>query len=111
MPVQLDSLAADRRMSTLAGAQHGLVTRAQLIAAGLTRNQVEVRLERRTLHPVHRGVYAVGHSVLTPKGNLLAAAWSGGPLAVLSRAAAGGVWGIRRSSSTRIDVTVPSQAG
>lgn len=39
--------------------QHSLVTSRQLQAAGLTDRQIEYRVERRRLLPVHRGVYGI----------------------------------------------------
>ena len=55
---------------------------------------------------VHRGVYAVGHSVLTRHGRWMAAVLAGGPGAVLSHASAAALWEIRYSASEYIDVTV-----
>ena len=63
------------------------------------------------MHRVHRGVYAVGHPVLTVNGRRMAAVLAGGPGAVLSHASAAALWGIRPTSATRIDVTVRSAGG
>ena len=63
------------------------------------------------MHRVHRGVYAVGHPVLTVNGRRMAAVLAAGPGAVLSHASAAALWDIRRTSATRIDVTVRSSAG
>lgn len=45
---------------TLAAQQHGLVTRAQLLALGVSRHRVEGRVRSGLLRPVHAGVYQVG---------------------------------------------------
>jgi very-short-patch-repair endonuclease/predicted transcriptional regulator of viral defense system len=92
----------------LAAEQHGVVTRAQLRGLGLTDNGIEHRLRRGRLHPVHRGVYAVGRPQLTRLGVLLAAVLSCGPGAALSHDAAGEVLGIRKRQWGPIDVTVPT---
>lgn len=47
-------------VAELAGRQHGVVTRRQLLAAGITRTVIEVRLRRGELRALHAGVYQVG---------------------------------------------------
>jgi very-short-patch-repair endonuclease len=61
-------------MAELARLQHGVVSRRQLLDLGFGRGGIDARLARGSLHPVHRGVYAVGHSRLTWRGRLWAAA-------------------------------------
>jgi very-short-patch-repair endonuclease len=95
----------DLAIAQLAGRQHGIVDRADLIRAGLARNGIRVRIERGMLHPLHRGVYAVGHRVLTRHGLWLAAVRAVGPGAVLSHHAAAALWRIRRLRVGAIDVT------
>ena len=50
---------------------------------------------RGRLHRIHRGVYAVGHPVLTVDGRRMAAVLAAGPGAVLSHASAAALWEIR----------------
>ena len=71
-----------------------MVSSAQLRAAGLRSGAIEWRVHRRRLHRVHRGVYAVGHSRLTPRGRLWAAvlACGGADAATLSHRTAAAVW-------------------
>ena len=88
-----------------------MVTRAQLAAAGISSSAVGRWAAEGRLHRLHRGVYAVGHSVLTVNGRRMAAVLAAGPGAVLSHASAAALWDIRRTSATRIDVTVRSRAG
>jgi very-short-patch-repair endonuclease len=83
------------------------VTRAQLLGLGMSAEAVRYRVRRRRLHPVHRGVYAVGRPQLTRHGVLIAAVLSCGPGAALSHDAAGEVLGIRKRRAGPIDVTVP----
>jgi very-short-patch-repair endonuclease len=64
-----------------------------------------VRNER--LVALHRGVYAVGHTGLTLRGQELAAVFACGPKAVLSHRSAGRLWGLLRTGSSRIEVTAP----
>jgi very-short-patch-repair endonuclease/predicted transcriptional regulator of viral defense system len=50
----------DRLIDALAARQHGIVTRAQLVDAGVPGDGVRWRVERGSLHRLHRGVYRVG---------------------------------------------------
>lgn len=93
-------------IAELAGRQHGVVARWQLLAAGIDRREIEHRVHCRRLHLVHRGVYAVGHDALTQRGRWMAAVLAGGPDAVLSHRAAAALWGMRRWEG-RIEVTSP----
>src|SRR4051794_6608740 len=79
---------------TLVRNQHGVVTRAQLLGAGLTSKAIEHRVKRGRLHVVHRGVYAVGRPKLTLRGWWSAAVLACGDGAVLSHLSAAVLWGI-----------------
>lgn len=98
-------VSADSTIADLARAQHGVVSRRQLLAAGIGARAIEVRLERRTLHAVHRGVYAVGHLVVSPRGKWMAATLAGGPRAVLSHRSAGQLWRIVPQSGGVPEIT------
>jgi predicted transcriptional regulator of viral defense system len=89
---------SSRQIAALAARQHGVVSRAQLLALGLGQGAIDHRVVRGLLHPVHRGVYAVGHSVLGPRGQWLAAVLAARPGAVLSHSSAAALWGIRDGS-------------
>jgi very-short-patch-repair endonuclease len=97
------------RVLALAAKQHGVVTRAQLLELGMDEQAIKYRLRRRKLHPVQRGVYAVGRPELTRHGTLVAAVLSCGPHAALSHDSAGEVLGIRSRRSGLIEVTVPPE--
>jgi very-short-patch-repair endonuclease len=99
--------SVDTLIAQLAGAQHGVVARRQLIELGVGRGAIDRRVHRGRLHVVHRGVYAVGHRALTQRGRWMAAVLAAGPGAVLSHHSAAALWGIRPTSRTRIEVTVP----
>jgi Protein of unknown function (DUF559) len=78
-----------------------------LRAIGLGRRAIDHRLELGRLHSVHHGVYAVGHRLLTRDGRWMAAVLAGGDQAVLSHRSAAALWGIRSTSSARLEITVP----
>jgi very-short-patch-repair endonuclease/predicted transcriptional regulator of viral defense system len=101
----------DQHIAGLATRQHGVVATRQLAALGLSQRAVSHRAAAGRLHRVHRGVYAVGHPVLTVNGRRMAAVLAAGPGAVLSHASAAALREIRPTSATRIDVTVRSAGG
>jgi very-short-patch-repair endonuclease len=84
-----ESTARDVELARLAARQHGVVSYADLLACGLTHDAIFVRVANGRLHPVHRGVYAVGHPLLTRDGIYLAAVKACGAGAVLCRHSAG----------------------
>src|SRR5258707_10198522 len=86
---EMSSLSVDRRIAWLAGRQHGIVARFQLLALGVRRGEIDARIARGVRRPVHRGVYAVGHGRLTRQGRYLAAVLTCGHDAVLGYQSAG----------------------
>src|SRR4051794_25747792 len=82
------------RIAALAARQHGVVSLAQLIQLGLSRQSVYRRARLGQLHRIHQGVYAVGHKRLTQRGRWMAAVLAGGPGAVLSHRSAAVLCGI-----------------
>jgi len=84
-----------------------VVSRAQLLALGVSRGATEHWLSVGRLQLLHRGVYAVGHAALRPEGHRLAAVLACGPGAVLSHRSAAAHWGLLHTDQTRIDVTAP----
>ena len=111
MDEKLAQPPADRRISELAARQYGVVSRAQLFALGLGRGEIDARLRLGRLHPLHRGVYAVGHP--RPRGLAvdLAAVLACGHGAVLSHRSAAALWCIRPSAGAGVDVTVSGRSG
>jgi len=111
MQSRVTEISPDARIAAIATRQHGVASLGQLLASGLSRSQIKWRVRRRRLHPVRRGVYAVGHSLLGSEGRWLAAVLAFGDGAALSHVSAAALWGIRPSASALIDVTVPSRSG
>jgi very-short-patch-repair endonuclease len=97
----------DAAFAALAGRQYGVVSRRQLLDLGLSSRAIGCRRERGQLHPLHRGVYAVGHRVVCREGWWIAAVLAAGPHAVLSHRSAAALWGLRGNPTTRTEVTVP----
>ncbi len=99
---------ADWVIANLAGQQHGVVARRQLLAAGIGRRAIDERMGRHRLHQIHRGVYAVGFRALRTEGRWMAAVLAAGPNAVLSHLTAAGLWGISPRSGGFLEVTRPT---
>lgn len=97
--------SVDRTIAVLAEGQHGVLSRAQLVGIGIGVRAIEHRIECGRLHRVHRGVYAVGHRVLSQEARWMAAALALGPGAVLSHRSAAVLWQIHPRSG-HVDVTV-----
>jgi very-short-patch-repair endonuclease len=91
----------------LARAQHGVVTRGQLLALGLTASGIKHRMARGRLHPVGRGVYAVGRPELTQQGRWMAAVLAAGgpPVAALSHSSAAALLKIGTERVAAIEVS------
>ena len=98
-------------MAAVAAQQYGVVTRSQVLAAGIGETGIKERVRSERLLQLHRGVYALGHRELKREGHWLAAVLACGPGAVLSHVDAAALWNIRPSASALVHVTVPSRAG
>jgi predicted transcriptional regulator of viral defense system len=96
----------DRALALLAGRQHGVVSIRQLEQRlEFSHQAVERAVAAGRLHRIHRGVYAVGHTDLSPHGECLAAVLTVGPKALLSYYSAGWLWGIWRGSPKPVHLT------
>jgi very-short-patch-repair endonuclease len=106
-----ESAPVDWQIAQIARVQHGIITTAQLVEAGLSKAAASQRADRGRLHRLHRGVYAVGHLALSDEARWMAAVLACGPGAVLSHGAAAVHWGLLRPLDGPIDVTVPTHSG
>jgi hypothetical protein len=90
----------------LANRQHGILARRDLLALGFTPEAIDHRIAKGRLHPVGRGVYAVGWPHLTRERRWIAAVLACGEGAALSHRSAGSLWGITWERPGRVDVSV-----
>ena len=74
---------------------------------GLGSRAIDHRIADGRLHPLHYGVYAVGHPLVSRTGAWMAAVLAAGPCAVLSHHAAAALWGIRETRRSTPDVIAP----
>jgi Transcriptional regulator, AbiEi antitoxin len=96
----------DWLISGIAGGQDGVISTEQLTRLGLTKDDIRRRVLKGWLHPLHRGVYAVGHRNLTSRGFLRAALLTCGPTGFLDGRTAAADYGLRAQNFKAIEVTV-----
>ena len=93
------------RVARMAGRQEGLVSHGQLIELGMSPSAISRWLRAGRLHPVHRGVYAVGHTILGTEGRVRAALLYAGPEAGLSHTTAAWWWRLIKTRPYRIHIS------
>jgi hypothetical protein len=94
-------------LAELADRQYGVVSISQLTGElGYSSSAIERALRVGRLHRLHRGVYAVGHTVLYAHSKCLAAVLACGSDALLSHYSAGWLWGLVKTP-VPIHVTTP----
>jgi very-short-patch-repair endonuclease len=91
----------------MAKRQHRVVTRRQLLTAGLGAGMIRHRVEGGRLFRLHPGVYSVGTADPGPLGHLLSAVLASGGRAALSHRSAAVLWRLLEPKPGPIDVTVP----
>jgi very-short-patch-repair endonuclease len=93
----------------LAAQQHGVITRAQLLAGGLTRDSVDHLVASGVLVVRHPGVYRVVAVPLTWHVILSAAVLAGGPNALASHRAAAHLWRLRGCGPAPPELLAPPE--
>jgi very-short-patch-repair endonuclease len=100
---------AERVIAQMAAAQHGVVTRAQLLDAGLSRNVIQRRLKNGLLLEQHRGVYRVGHRAPSIEARYMAAVLACRDGALLSGRAAAHLHRLIKGPPPPPEVTAPAK--
>ncbi len=95
----------------MARRQRGIVARWQLLAMGITDGAIRHLVLTGRLHPLHRGVYAVGHVSLTRRAELLAAALAFGSRTVVSHRSAAELHGLLEPAPGPIHLTTATTGG
>jgi very-short-patch-repair endonuclease len=90
----------------LAERQHWVVSRKQLLALGYSADAIRHRVAKGRLHPVWRGVFAVGRPRPDRHGRWMAAVLACGPEAFLSHASAAALFGIVAPKGGPVEVSV-----
>ena len=100
----------DRIVALIASGQHGVVTRRQLLTAGISSRSIEERLDKGSLIRAYPGVYRVGHIAPSVEADYVAAVLACGKGSVLSGCAAAHVLGlIRGTPPPEPEVTAPTE--
>lgn len=97
-----------QKIARIAGESHGVVTRAQLLRAGVTAREIERRLGNGVLLPEHRGVYRVGHRAPSLEARYLAAVRACGEGALLCGRAAAHLLGLLKGRAPGPEVIAPT---
>jgi hypothetical protein len=82
----------DGLIALIASGAHGVVTRQELLEAGVTSKRIRRRVEQGSLIAVHRGVYRVGHLAPSVEARFLAAVKACGDDSLLAGRAAAHLW-------------------
>jgi very-short-patch-repair endonuclease len=95
-----------RKAWALARRQHSVLTRRDLLGLGYGADAIKHRVRSGRLHPVARGVYAVGRPDLSREGRWMAAVLACGAGAALSHRSAAALWGFAEEHRDDIDVSI-----
>jgi hypothetical protein len=99
-----------RRLAGIAARQEGIVTTAQLRTVGLRDEAISRWVANGRLLPAFRGVFALGHATIGPRGRMRAAALAC-PGAVISHRSAAALLRIGEVAPVVIDLIPPEQGG
>jgi very-short-patch-repair endonuclease len=97
----------DEVAAAIAARQHGVVTRAHLLAAGCSRRSIDRRTVSKRFRVIHQGVYGIG-PIEQPAAAEMAATLACGCDSLVSHASAAGLWrvlvGVPRPDEVRVIV-------
>jgi very-short-patch-repair endonuclease len=88
-----ERFAQEEEIRSVASRQHGVITRAQLLSAGISPKRLTNRIKVGEVKRLHRGVFLVGPPI-SPLMMEMAAVLACGGMAVLSYASAGALWAV-----------------
>lgn len=98
-------------VAMIAGRQHGRISHAQLLAAGVDRPRIKRWRSDGRLRPVYREVYAVGHTATSALAELMAAVLACGDDARASHRSVLHARGVIREGPPKPEVSVPTPGG
>ena len=96
-------------MARLAARAQGVVTRAELLGAGLSSSGIDRRVEKGLLISQYPGVYRVGHAAPSTDASFMAAVKACGEGASLGGRAAGHLLGLVKGKPPRPEVFAPAK--
>jgi hypothetical protein len=98
----------EQRLAVRAARHHGVVSRSEAVAAGVTRTELEHRIKIGYLIRMHRGIYRLGHEAPSALASYAAATMAGGVGCGLSGLAAAHLLGLMETRPEEIEVTCPA---
>jgi len=107
--VAAKSRTVEKKLAELASRSHGVVTRQELLSAGLTRNEIASRIRHGGLIRVHRGVFRVGHVAPSLEARYLAGVKACGEKSLLAGSAAAHLFGLLKRPPSLPEVLTASQ--
>jgi hypothetical protein len=99
----------EEKLALIASDSYGVVTRAQLLEAGVTLQEIKLRLRRGDLLREHRGVYRVGHRAASMEATYLAAVFAGGEGARLCGRAGAHLWALIKGQPPPAEVLTATE--
>jgi hypothetical protein len=90
----MDPCTQNDRQRLFITSQHGLLTRKQALAAGMSTDAIRGRLRSGVWEHVHQGVYRLAGAPVSKWQPVMAACLAGGAGAVASHRTAAGLWGL-----------------
>jgi hypothetical protein len=87
----------EEEIARIATGAHGIVTRAELRAAGVSPTQIRGRVRKGLLTPEYPGIYRAGHRARSRESDYMAAVKAGGDGALLYNHPAGHLLGLLKS--------------
>jgi predicted transcriptional regulator of viral defense system len=103
--------ATHRTVAALAERQHGVVSRRQLRSAGLGDDAIDRGATSGRLHPVFRGVFAVGRPGIGDRGRMVAAVLACGSATLVSHRSAAALLGLTDRAPVVVDVIASGKRG
>jgi hypothetical protein len=107
--VAVGSRTVEQVIAAIASDGHGVVARAELLDADVSRNEIEHRLNTGALIVEYPGVYRVGHRAPSVEARYIAAVKACGEGAVLCGEAAGFLQGLIRGRPPRPEVMTATE--
>jgi hypothetical protein len=108
-PVAAKDRTVEEILGSLASRSRGVVTRQELLGAGVTRDELEHRVAIGALIRVHRGVFRVGHQSPSLEARYTAAVKACGEGSLLAGRAAAHLFGLLKRPPSLPEVLAPTQ--
>ena len=103
-----ESRTVEQILAALGGRAHGVVTRQELLRAGVSESGIKREVRKGALITQYPGVYRVGHAAPSIDASYMAAVKACGEGAVLGGRAAAHLWGLTRGKPPRPEVFAPT---